>query len=58
MLNKIIIGDYSVAFGQGLTAWSGPGFRRMKISSVFVNQDEDSALLPLLMKPVSPWICS
>jgi hypothetical protein len=26
LLNKIIIGDYSVSFGQGLTAWSGPGF--------------------------------
>lgn len=25
-LNKIIIGDYSVSYGQGLTAWSGTGF--------------------------------
>lgn len=26
LLNKIIIGDYSVSYGQGLTAWSGSGF--------------------------------
>ncbi len=25
-VNKLIIGDYTVAFGQGLTAWSGSGF--------------------------------
>ncbi len=25
-INKVILGDYSVAYGQGLTAWSGPGF--------------------------------